>query len=89
MPEKRLGVSFLLCTYNGANRLAETLACLAAQDAPAGIPWEIVFVDNASTDGSAIVAQEFWEGLGAPAPLRQLASQGPATNAPFNAPLGR
>ncbi|MBJ6111062.1 glycosyltransferase family 2 protein [Hymenobacter sp. BT523] len=72
MPENKLGVSFLLCTYNGAPRLAETLACLAAQENPAGIAWEVIFVDNASTDGSARLAREAWEALGAPAPLRQL-----------------
>lgn len=72
MPENPLGVSFLLCTYNGAPRLAKTLACLAAQDVPARLPWEVVFVDNASTDGSAELAQQVWADLGAPAPLRQL-----------------
>ena len=55
MLENELGVSFLLCTYNGAPRLAETLACLAAQETPAGFPWEIIFVDNASTDGSVLL----------------------------------
>lgn len=72
MPENPIGVSFLLCTYNGASRLAETLACLAAQDVAAGLLWEVVFVDNASTDGSAALARQAWKALGAPAPLRQL-----------------
>lgn len=72
MQEQCLGVSFLLCTYNGATRLAETLACLAAQSVPAGIAWEIIFVDNASTDGSAQLACDSWTALGSPAPLRQL-----------------
>jgi glycosyltransferase involved in cell wall biosynthesis len=72
MQENFLGVSFLLCTYNGAPRLAETLACLAAQVVPTGILWEVIFVDNASTDGSSEVAEEVWAALGAPAPLRML-----------------
>ena len=71
MREKSLGVSFILCTYNGALQLAETLACLAAQKAPADLAWEVVFVDNASTDGSAEIARKVWAELGAPAPLRQ------------------
>lgn len=72
MQEKCLGVSFLLCTYNGAARLAETLACLAAQETSPGVAWEVIFVDNASTDGSAKVVHETWAALGTPAPLRQL-----------------
>jgi glycosyltransferase involved in cell wall biosynthesis len=72
MQERCLGVSILLCTYNGAARLAETLACLAAQEIPTNLPWEIIFVDNASTDASAQVAHEVWTALGNPAPLRQL-----------------
>ena len=47
------GISCLICTYNGASRLAETLTCLARQVLPAGTPWEVILVDNASTDATA------------------------------------
>lgn len=66
------GVSFLVCTYNGAPRIAETLTCLAQQRVPAEMLWEVIFVDNASTDGVAELAQRLWDELGAPAPLRML-----------------
>jgi len=71
------GVSFLVCTYNGAATIAETLACLARQQAPAGVAWEVILVDNASTDGVADLAREQWEQLGAPAPLRRLSEPRP------------
>lgn len=72
MPPYPVGVSFLICTYNGASRLNETLGCLARQAAPAGIGWEAILVDNASTDGSTERARQVWQGLGAPVPLHLL-----------------
>ena len=63
------GVSFLVCTFNGAERIAETLACLARQDIPPGGAWEIILVDNASTDGTSEMVRQIWKDLGTPAPL--------------------
>lgn len=54
------GISVIICSYNGSKRLAQTLKCLAKQEVPAQIPWEIILVDNASTDGTAKVASEEW-----------------------------
>jgi glycosyltransferase involved in cell wall biosynthesis len=67
-----VGVSFLVCTYNGASRIGETLRCLAQQAVGPEVRWEVVFVDNASTDGTAERARKAWEQLGAPAPLHML-----------------
>lgn len=52
------GVSIVLCTYNGKNRLAQTFKHLAAQKIT--MPCEIVFVDNASTDGTKEYADNWW-----------------------------
>ena len=70
--EMPTGVTVLICTYNGAATIAETLACLARQQVSAGLDWEVILVDNASTDGTAERAQEQWDDLGAPVPLRVL-----------------
>ncbi|MFN4243202.1 MAG: glycosyltransferase [Tepidisphaerales bacterium] len=51
-----MDLSFIICTYNGAGRLPETLAHLAAQANRGGHSWEVLVVDNASTDGTAEVA---------------------------------
>lgn len=67
--ENPIGVSFLLCTYNGATRITETLACLARQHTTAYSRWEIILVDNASTDNTAELAQIAWAKLDSPAPL--------------------
>lgn len=51
-----MDLTFVICTYNGASRLPETLAHLAGQANAGGYGWEVVVVDNASTDGTAEVA---------------------------------
>jgi glycosyltransferase involved in cell wall biosynthesis len=63
------GVSVVICTHNGAARLAATLAHLAAQVVPDGLAWEVLVVDNASTDDTARVVAAAWP-RGEPAPLR-------------------
>ncbi|NNK71935.1 MAG: glycosyltransferase family 2 protein [Flavobacteriaceae bacterium] len=52
------GVSIVLCTYNGKSRLDMTLKHLALQKTT--VPCEIIFVDNASTDGTGTYADEWW-----------------------------
>jgi glycosyltransferase involved in cell wall biosynthesis len=54
------GVSVIVCCYNSAERLPKTIEHLAKQVVPETIPWEIVLVDNASTDNTATVAREEW-----------------------------
>lgn len=53
------GVSVIICTYNGAKRITETLNFLVAQIVPDYIPWEIIIVDNASTDNTLNIATTF------------------------------
>jgi glycosyltransferase involved in cell wall biosynthesis len=57
------GVSVLICSYNGASRITETLQYLAKQEVPANILWEIILVDNASTDNLQATAAAAWETL--------------------------
>ena len=59
------GVSIVLCTYNGKSRLEETFKHLVAQKIT--IPCEIIFVDNASTDGTKEYADNWWKTFGASA----------------------
>jgi glycosyltransferase involved in cell wall biosynthesis len=65
-----LGLSIVICTHNGAARLEPTLRHIAAQRDIGTRAWEVVLVDNASTDATAEMAQILWAVLGAPAPLR-------------------
>jgi glycosyltransferase involved in cell wall biosynthesis len=61
------GISIILCTHNGETRLRATLSHLRSQHS-AGISWEVLLVDNASTDSTSKVALSSWGE--APVPLR-------------------
>jgi glycosyltransferase involved in cell wall biosynthesis len=53
-------VSVVICCHNGAQRLPQTLAHLKAQKGTHSFSWEVLFIDNASTDGSPEVARQCW-----------------------------
>ena len=57
-----LGVSLVICTYNGAARLPETLDRLARQEVAPAVRWEVLVVNNASTDRTPEAARESWPG---------------------------
>jgi len=57
------GLSVIICCYNSALRLPETLKHLANQVVPEEIAWEILLIDNASTDHTAMLALEIWNQL--------------------------
>ena len=61
------GLSIVICCHNGASRLPTTLAHLKEQEPP-GAPWEVLLVDNGSTDDTAAIARSCWQD--GPAPLR-------------------
>lgn len=66
-----LGVSVVICTHNGAMLLPMTVAHLKKQVVPNGVRWELLVIDNASTDDTASVARQCW-GDNGPAPLRAI-----------------
>jgi len=53
-----LRVSLIVCTRNRAARLPDFLASVAALDAPPG-GWELIVVDNASTDSTPLLLDRF------------------------------
>jgi glycosyltransferase involved in cell wall biosynthesis len=54
------GVSIVICTYNGSQKLPETLRHIALQEIPEEISWELIIVNNSSTDNTAAVATTEW-----------------------------
>ena len=64
-----IGVSVLLCCHNSTQRLPQTLAHLEAQRVQNQLQWEVILIDNASTDDTSNVALSIWS-TQAPAPLR-------------------
>lgn len=57
------GISVIICTHNGATKLTETLNHLAAQQVSDILCWEIILVDNASTDHTDEMSRNLWEKL--------------------------
>jgi glycosyltransferase involved in cell wall biosynthesis len=55
------GVSIVICTYNGAERIEQTLSCLMAQHCPETVRWEVVLVDNGSIDNTSLIARSYWK----------------------------
>ena len=48
----------LIGTYNRARTLGETLDSLARMIVPPGVSWDVVVVDNNSTDDTATIVRE-------------------------------
>jgi glycosyltransferase involved in cell wall biosynthesis len=57
----RKGVSIVVCTYNGDKRLPDTLRHLAQQRVLHHIPWEVIVVDNASSDNTSQTVIKEWD----------------------------
>src|SRR5262245_58021394 len=49
-------ITVLICTRNRAAQLGHALSSAARMDAPPGVRWELVVVDNGSTDETEQVA---------------------------------
>lgn len=54
------GISFIIVTFNGAQRLPKTLANIASQELSGEIPWEVILIDNGSSDGTQEAVQKNW-----------------------------
>ena len=55
------GISVIICCYNATARLEKTLRALQLQQFTGTRPaWELIVVDNASTDGTAAEARRIW-----------------------------
>ncbi len=61
-----MGVSVVVCCYNSSERLPKTLEHLAKQKTSENIQWEIILVDNNSTDDTGKLAIQIWSALGNP-----------------------
>ncbi len=54
------GISIIIACYNSAKVIATTLEHLQNQKNYDGIAWEVILVDNNSTDNTSIIAKEYW-----------------------------
>ncbi|MGY0392953.1 glycosyltransferase [Bizionia sp. KMM 8389] len=63
------GISIIVCCYNSAKLLPETLKHLAKQEVLNTLAWEVIVVNNNSTDGTETVAVKVWQSYGCPTKL--------------------
>jgi glycosyltransferase involved in cell wall biosynthesis len=54
------GVSVIICCHNSSTRLPATLTHFRQQEVASDIAWEVIVVDNASTDNTSEVALRCW-----------------------------
>jgi len=54
------GLTILIATYNASAMIEETLRRLIVMDKVPGMPWEVLLVDNNSTDDTVQKARNFW-----------------------------
>lgn len=54
------GVTLAICTHNGSSRLASTLRHILAQAVPSDIRWEVLVIDNASSDRTQKFVEQLW-----------------------------
>jgi len=69
------GVSVVIPAHNAAARLPQTLERLTRQTGHEQIAWEVIVIDNASTDSTADVAKRFADRL----PLRVISEPRPGS----------
>ena len=63
-------LSVIICCYNSENRLPETLKHIAKQNIKEGIKWEVVIIDNNSSDNTSNTAKSEWDKHKTNIPLR-------------------
>jgi len=54
-----MDISIIICTYNRAGNLQECFDCLATQETNSGFSWEVLLVDNNSSDHTKHFTEEY------------------------------
>ena len=67
-------ISVVVCTYNSMEMLAHALKCMVSQESNGQFSFEIVVVDDGSTDGTKDTVEEIT--AKSPVPVRYLRTEG-------------
>ncbi len=70
LDQAALDLSVVVCTYNGEHRLPKVLDCLLAQIGTEPLTWEVIVVDNNSTDSTAQMVAAYQQRWPQHIPLR-------------------
>ncbi|MFM7645118.1 MAG: glycosyltransferase [Sphingomonadales bacterium] len=74
------GISIVICTYNGVRRLRPTLEAIFSLKISPEISWELIIVDNASTDGTTPFCENIIKEKGFEKKARIVFEQNPGCN---------
>lgn len=55
---KTKGITLAICTHNGRKKIKKTLSYILAQEVSPEIAWELLVIDNASTDSTARLVRD-------------------------------
>lgn len=69
LSKTKKGISVIICCFNSVQRLPETLKHLANQKVNDWLSWEIVLVNNNSSDNTSELARTLWNNLESPISL--------------------
>lgn len=78
---KTNGVSIVICCYNSSEVIEQTLKYIISQKVPDNIPWEVIIVDNASTDDTSKTSQTYWDNHNCLAPFKIVRESEPGLSA--------
>lgn len=59
--DKVKGISVIICCYNSRHRIKDTLIAISRQKVSGSVPWEVIIVDNASTDDTEAFSRNTWD----------------------------
>ena len=71
------GISVIVCCYNSSERIAPTLEHLFKQKISSGFDWEIIIVDNNSSDNTSEKARLLYQGSGSSIPFKIVSESNP------------
>jgi glycosyltransferase involved in cell wall biosynthesis len=71
------GVSVIICCHNSVSRLSETLRHVSLQKHELSLKWEVIVIDNASTDNTSDYARQYWNATGNSVTMRVIAEPKP------------
>lgn len=74
----KFDLTIAICAYNAAGRLAGTLGALARQHMPPDLRWELIVIDNNSTDETSRIANKLGSEL--KLPIRVIVEPQPGLN---------
>ncbi len=69
------GISVIVCCFNSVARIVPTLTHLANQKNISLTDWEVIVVDNASTDDTAALSEQTWNAIPGDKPYFKLISE--------------